>query len=75
MRPMKLKDVEAHTGIIMTEAEAKTYASAGFGCYQQACALSMMTWRNTSTDWLRLQACLTHLKLARQRKGELIWTN
>jgi|GEM_PF-5754578 len=63
MKRMKLKDVENYTGVTnMTVEAARKFASPGFGCAQQALALSMMTWRNTPEDWLRLQACLTFLK-------------
>lgn len=67
MKRMKLKAVEAITGVVnMTPEAARKLASPGFGCAQQALALSMMTWKNTNEDWLRLQACLTHLKGAKR---------
>lgn len=63
MKRMKLKDVEAITGVKgMTVEAARKLANPGFGCAQQALALSMMTRLNTPIDWLRLQACLTFLK-------------
>lgn len=68
MRPMKLKDVAAITGIpSMTSEQAAKLANRGFGCREQALALSMLTALNTPQDWLRLQACLTHLRVRRGR--------
>ncbi len=68
MRRITLREVEPITGIkSMTVEQARKLASPGFGCAQQALALSMLTRLNTPEDWLRLQACLTHLRA--QRKG------
>ena len=70
MKRMKLRDVEQITGVVgMTKADASKLANSGFGCAQQALALSMLTQLNTPADWLRLQACLTHLRGARVSPG------
>ena len=61
MKPMKLADIKAHTGRDMSYAEAVTISNPGFGCKQQAIALSLHTWHNTPEDWLRLQACVVIL--------------
>lgn len=63
MKLMKLRDVEDITHVRnMTVEEACQYANPGYGRAQQALALSMLTNLNTRLDWLRLQACLVHLK-------------
>jgi hypothetical protein len=62
MKRMKLNEVERFTHRKMTVAEAITISNPGFGCEQQALALSMLTRLNTATDWLRLQACLVILR-------------
>lgn len=69
MKAMKLRDVEDITHIReMTYAEAIKISGPGFGCKQQSIALSLMTWRNTREDWLRLQACLVILKHQRRKR-------
>lgn len=67
MRRMKLADVRAITGRDMSYAEAIKISNPGYGCAQQALALSMLTRLNTATDWLRLQACLVILRTQRRR--------
>lgn len=68
MKRIPLRTVEKITGIRgMTIDEARKLASPGFGCANQALALSMLTRLNTPTDWLRLQACLVHLNAANRR--------
>jgi hypothetical protein len=70
MRRMTLVDVEKITGVVnMTLEQPRKLASPGFGCAQQATALSLHSWNNTREDWLRLQACLTHLRGARISVG------
>jgi hypothetical protein len=68
---MKLRDVEDLTHIReMTLDEAGRFVSRGQPrqiTRNQALALSMVTWRNTREDWLRLQACLVILKSRRTK--------
>ena len=65
MRPMKLAAVKAITGRGMTYTEASKISNPGFGCVNQAFALSLHSWHNTPDDWLRLQACLVILRQQR----------
>ena len=66
MRALPISVVAKVTGINMSPEMAKNYADPGLGCRQQALALSLASWLNTPTDWLRLHACLIHLR--EQRK-------
>lgn len=64
LKPLSLATVMRHTKREMTRDEAYQYVSR----YQarqitrnQALALSLHSWNNTDSDWLRLQACLVIL--------------
>ena len=72
MKPMKLAEVRKHTGCRLTVEEAAQYVSPGqsvTATRNQACALSLHSWLNTATDWLRLEACLVLLAHKRRRKA------
>jgi hypothetical protein len=61
MKPMKLAEVRKHTGRELTVDEAAQYVSPSQSyavIRNQACALSLHSWLNSTTDWLRLEACL-----------------
>jgi hypothetical protein len=63
-KPLKISEVREHTGRRMTAEQAAEFVSphqSRLITRHQACALSMHTWNNTSTDWLRLEACLVLL--------------
>jgi len=68
LKPMKLADVAAKTGIArMSVDEARRHANPGDPFLRNmACALSLHSWNNTAADWLRLQAALVLLR-ARKR--------
>jgi hypothetical protein len=69
-KPLKIAEVRDHTGRRMTVAQAAEFVSPHQPrqiTRNQACALSMHTWNNTSTDWLRLEACLVLLHTRRAR--------
>ncbi len=71
MKPMKLAEVRKHTGRELTVEEAAQYVSPGQSdtvTRNQACALSLHSWSNTATDWLRLEACLVLLSDKRRNK-------
>ena len=71
MKPMKLADVREHTGRELTVEEAAQYVSLGQSdsvTCNQACALSLHSWLNSATDWLRLEACLVLLADKRRQK-------
>ena len=71
MKSMKLADVRKHTGRQLTVEEAAQYVSPGqsvTATRNQACALSLHSWLNSATDWLRLEACLVLLAHKRRRK-------
>jgi hypothetical protein len=73
MKPMKLAEVRKHTGRELTVEEAAQYVSLGQSetvTRNQACALSLHSWSNTATDWLRLEACLVVL-LAHERRQKV----
>jgi len=75
MKPMKLAEVRKHTGRELTVEEAAQYVSFGQAntvTRYPACALSMHSWLNTATDWLRLQACLVLLAEKRCQKMRAI---
>ena len=64
MKPMKLAEVRKHTGCRLTVEEAAQYVSPGQSAAvtrNQARALSLHSWLNSPTDWLRLEACLVLL--------------
>ena len=64
MKPMKIAEVRRHTGRRLTPEEAAQYVSPSQSptiIRNQACALSLHSWLNTATDWLRLEACLVLL--------------
>ena len=70
MKPMKLAEVRKHTGRHLKIEEAAKYVSQGQSetvTRNQACALSLHSWSNTGTDWLRLEACLVLLAHKRRR--------
>ena len=72
MKPMKIADVRRHTGRRLTVDEAAQYVSPSQSptiIRNQACALSLHSWLNTATDWLRLEACL--VLLAERRRQAL----
>jgi hypothetical protein len=71
MKPIKLAEVRKHTGRELTVEEAAQYVSPGQSdtvTRNQACALSLHSWLNAATDWLRLEACLVLLADKRRRK-------
>ena len=75
MKPMKLAEVREHTGRHLTIEEAVQYASPGQSemvTRNQACALSLHSWLNTATDWLRLEACLVLLAHKRRQKSRAV---
>ena len=66
---MKLADVRQHTGRKLTYDEAIKLANPGDPFLRNmAVALSLMTWRNTREDWLRLEAALVILHRRKGRK-------
>ena len=69
-KPLKIAEVRRHTGRRMTPTEAATFVSPGQPrqIRNQAKALSMHTWNNTRTDWLRLEACLVLLNANRRAR-------
>ena len=75
MKPMKLAEVRKHTGRELTVEEAAQYVSPGRSntvTRNQACALSLHSWLNSSTDWLRLEACLVLLGNKRRQKSRVV---
>jgi hypothetical protein len=63
--------VREHTGLELTVEEAARYMSPGQSdtvTRNQACALSLHSWSNSATDWLRLEACLFLLADKRRQK-------
>ena len=71
MKPMNLAEVRKHTGRHLTIEEAAQYASQGQSdtvTRNQAIALSLHSWSNSATDWLRLEACLVLLADKRRQK-------
>jgi hypothetical protein len=75
MKPMKLAEVRKHTGRQLTAEEAAQYVSPGQSdtvTRNQACALSLHSWLNTATDWLRLEACLVLLANKRRQKSRVV---
>ena len=71
MKPMKLDEVRKHTGRELTVEEAAQYVSlcqSETVTRNQACALSLHSWLNTATEWLRLEACLVLLADKRRQK-------
>jgi hypothetical protein len=70
MKPMKLAEVRKHTGRRLTPEEAAQHVSPSQSdtvLSNQACALSLHSWLNSTTDWLRLEACLV---LLADRRGK-----
>jgi len=71
MKAMKLAEVRKHTGRRLTVEEAAQYISPGQSATatrNQARALSLHSWLNSATDWLRLEACLVLLADKRRQK-------
>ncbi len=71
MKPMNLAEVRKHTGRHLTIEEAAQYVSQGQSdtvTRNQARALSLHSWSNSATDWLRLEACLVVLAHKRRQK-------
>ena len=71
MKPMNLAEVRKHTGRHLTIEEAAQYVSQGQSdtvTRNQAIALSLHSWSNAATDWLRLEACLVTLAHKQRRK-------
>jgi hypothetical protein len=71
MKPMKLAEVRKRTGCRLTVEQAAQYVSPSQSravIRNQACALSLHSWLNTATDWLRLEACLVLLADKRQKR-------
>ena len=71
MKPMNLAEVRKHTGRHLTIEEAAQYVSQGQSdtvTRNQARALSLHSWSNSATDWLRLEACLVLLAHKRRQK-------
>ena len=63
--------VREHTGRHLTIEEAAQYVSQGQSetvTRNQICALSLHSWSNSATDWLRLEACLVLLADKRRQK-------
>jgi hypothetical protein len=72
MKPMRLADVRKHTGRHLTYAEACRITNPGDRfLHNMAVALSLMTWRNTATEWLRLEAALVIIHHRRQGRRRL----
>jgi hypothetical protein len=68
---MKLAEVRKHTGRRLTVEEAAQHVSPGQSATatrNQACALSLHSWLNSPTDWLRLEACLVLLADKRRQQ-------
>jgi hypothetical protein len=75
MKPMKLAEVRKHTGRELTVEEAAEYVSLGQSetvTRNQASALSLHSWLNSATDWLRLEACLVLLAHKRHQKSRAV---
>ena len=75
MKPMKLTEVREHTGRELTFEGAAQYVSLGQSetvTRNQACALSLHSWLNSATDWLRLEACLVLLAHKRRQKARSV---
>jgi hypothetical protein len=75
MKPMELAEVRKHSGRRLTVEEATQYVSPGqsdMATRNQACALSLHSWSNTATDWLRLEACLVLLADTRRQKSRAV---
>ena len=75
MKPMNLAEVRKHTGRELTVEEAARYVSLGQSdrvTRNQACALSLHSWLNSATDWLRLEACLVLLAQKRRQKSRAV---
>jgi hypothetical protein len=71
MKPMKLAEVRKHTGRELTVKEAAQFVSPGQSdtvTRNQARALSLHSWSNSATDWLRLEAYLVLLADKRRQK-------
>ena len=71
MKSVKLAEVRKHTGRELTIEEAAQFVSPGQSdtvTRNQACALSLHSWLNSPTDWLRLEACLVLLADKRRQK-------
>ena len=71
MKPMNLAEVRKHTGRHLTIEEAAQCVSQGQSetvTRNQAIALSLHSWSNSATDWLRLEACLVLLAQKRRQK-------
>jgi len=71
MKPMNLAEARKHTGRELTVEEAAQYVSPGqsvTATRNQAHALSLHSWLNSPTDWLRLEACLILLADKRRQK-------
>ena len=76
MKPMKLAEVRKHTGRALTFEEAAQFVSPGQSdtvIRNQACALSLHSWLNSATDWLRLEACLVILAHKRRQKSSAVF--
>ena len=70
MKPMKLAEVRKHTGRELTVKEAAQFVSPGQSdtvTRNQARALSLHSWSNSATDWLRLEAYLLLADKRRQK--------
>jgi hypothetical protein len=75
MKPMKLAEVRKHTGRALTIDEAAQYVSPDQSdtvTRNQARALSLHSWLNSATDWLRLEACLVLLAHKRRQKARAV---
>ena len=75
MKPMNLAVVRKHTGCRLTIEEAAQFVSPGqsvTATRNQACALSLHSWLNSATDWLRLEACLVLLAHKRRQKSRAV---
>jgi hypothetical protein len=72
---MKLAEVRKHTGCTLTVEEAAQYVNFSQSdtvTSNQACALSLHSWSNSETDWLRLEACLVLLADKRRQKSRAV---
>jgi hypothetical protein len=75
MKSMKLAEVRKHTGRQLTLDQAAQYVSPSQSetvTRNQACALSLHSWSNSGTDWLRLEACLVLLADKRRQKSRAL---
>jgi hypothetical protein len=75
MKSVRLAEVRKHTGRQLTLDEAAQYVSPSQSdtvTRNQARALSLHSWLNSASDWLRLEACLVLLADKRRQKSRAV---